>query len=140
MPTLLPHQILIRNLGQKISKQSRLYMTRDHALKKLKEITYKDFGYDIDAWQEWISQNKEIFIGKCTSGENEVYELCLKNIGMQRLKVLHLIRKFAKKSLKEIGDIKNQSNMVLMKGTKFELMDIAKKFKAVGADVKIVKS
>jgi len=61
MTLLKPYQILIRNLREEISESSNMYMSRGQALKKLRELTGKDFGYDSDAWQEWISKNKDVF-------------------------------------------------------------------------------
>ena len=63
MTVLLPHQILMRNLRGEIEKESRIFMPEAEALDRLREASGQDFGHDSDAWQRWVSANKEVFIG-----------------------------------------------------------------------------
>jgi hypothetical protein len=53
-------QGLLLNLEQIFAKeQLREYLTREEAYKLLKEHTGQNFGYDAEAWREWLqSQGK----------------------------------------------------------------------------------
>lgn len=47
------------NLNQEIQKGRREYLSREVAYEKLKTLTSEDFGYDIDAWNNWAIKNKK---------------------------------------------------------------------------------
>jgi hypothetical protein len=50
---------LLMNLNQEIQKGRREYLTREVAYEKLKTLTGEDFGYDIDAWNNWAVKHKK---------------------------------------------------------------------------------
>ena len=58
MSHLLPLEGLLKNLKQEIPQShKREYLTRERAYELLKCWTGQDFGYDVDAWGEWIRRN-----------------------------------------------------------------------------------
>jgi hypothetical protein len=46
------------NLNQEIQKGRCEYLSRDAAYERLKTLTGEDFGYDINAWNNWAVKNK----------------------------------------------------------------------------------
>ena len=47
-------QMLLDNLEGKLSEQHCLYRTKEQAYAELKHATGQDFGYDVQAWEEWF--------------------------------------------------------------------------------------
>lgn len=50
---------LIKNLEKKIPEGRREFLSPEIALKKLIEISGKDFGYDSFLWKEWFKKHKK---------------------------------------------------------------------------------
>ena len=48
---------LLLNLKQEIPQHYGEYRTREEAYETLKWVTGEDFGYDIEAWERWFSEN-----------------------------------------------------------------------------------
>lgn len=49
---------LVRNLEGKVDERNRkLFLTKEDALKMLKEKTGQDFGFEVKEWREWLKKN-----------------------------------------------------------------------------------
>lgn len=56
MSSLLPLVGLFKNLKQEIPiTRRREYLTRDDALEQLKRLTGKNFGFNIEEWNSYLS-------------------------------------------------------------------------------------
>jgi hypothetical protein len=60
MPRLSPFEFLLRNLEGIPDGMPRdsWYMSQERAYSELKRQTGQDFGYDVDAWAQWLDANK----------------------------------------------------------------------------------
>jgi hypothetical protein len=54
MSRIPAHELLLRNLARKYSKDHRLYMPREEAYEELKKHTLQDFGYRAWRWRLWF--------------------------------------------------------------------------------------
>ena len=62
MSLLLPHQMLLHNLGGKVTPEmGRIYIGKEKALDLLRQITGQDFGENVKEWTQWIGQHKDEF-------------------------------------------------------------------------------
>jgi hypothetical protein len=60
MTRLYPFKGLILNPEGKIPvSQKRLYLPRETAFNRLKQLTGQDFGYDAEAWKKWFKENNK---------------------------------------------------------------------------------
>ncbi len=58
----------LKNLAGEIPKDHvKTYLTREMALRDLKDITGQDFGYNIESWQAWINKDIDAFHAMYTS-------------------------------------------------------------------------
>lgn len=58
MSQLMPLEGLLLNLkGQIPHSRPREYLPKEKALELLRAWTGKDFGYDVAAWERWISEH-----------------------------------------------------------------------------------
>jgi len=58
MSRLYPFKGLLLNLEGKIPQSTRrLYLPRETAYKRLKELPGQDFGYTVQAWKKWLKEN-----------------------------------------------------------------------------------
>lgn len=56
MSNLLPLAGLLKNLKQEIpTTRRREYLTRNDALEELKRLTGKNFGFNIEEWENYLS-------------------------------------------------------------------------------------
>jgi len=53
---LYPYQGLLLNMRQLLPKD---HPAKEDAYKALKTLTGQDFGYDIDAWQQWLKAHNK---------------------------------------------------------------------------------
>ena len=60
MSHLFPFEGLILNLKQEIRPGRRAYLTKEKAYETLKKWTGQDFGYDVAAWEKWLTDHNEI--------------------------------------------------------------------------------
>ena len=57
---MMPLEVDLLNLAQKeFMPDEREYATSEHAYKNLVKFTKQDFGYDVDAWLNWLKENTE---------------------------------------------------------------------------------
>jgi hypothetical protein len=58
---LLPNELALANLRQEIPCDERGYCTAEEAYEWLKELSGVDYGFDVDKWEKWVSeQNKSV--------------------------------------------------------------------------------
>jgi len=50
-------QLLLLNLEGKLHNRIRGYISKEEAYERLKWLTDKDFGYDVDKWRKWLENN-----------------------------------------------------------------------------------
>ncbi len=61
MTRLLPLQGLILNLRGEVSPRlTKVYLPKETAYQLLKTWTGKDFGWDIEAWENWVSKHPHL--------------------------------------------------------------------------------
>lgn len=60
-----PFEILLMNLAQELPERALYYIPRSEAYERLKRKTGKDFGYDLDKWNDWGREN-EMFLDSRT--------------------------------------------------------------------------
>lgn len=68
MPILFPYEGLILNMKQELPKNHPAYLSVDEAYQMLKQDTGQDFGYDIDAWEEWLTDQNQVIDSKHYGG------------------------------------------------------------------------
>jgi len=68
MPLLFPYERLILNMKQEILKGYMAYLTLEEAYTILKQNTGQDFGYDIAAWEKWLTDQGEVIDSKHYGG------------------------------------------------------------------------
>jgi hypothetical protein len=56
MTLVEPHLL---NLEGRVPEESLHYVRREFALKRLREMSGKDFGDDAEAWRKWYEQHSE---------------------------------------------------------------------------------
>jgi len=73
MSYLTPLQGALKNLRQEISPERRReYLSKEQVLQLLKKLTGKNFGFDAEKWEAWISDNVDaISDAKATEGPVE---------------------------------------------------------------------
>jgi hypothetical protein len=54
--------------GQPLSEEDVESM-RNHALHVLKKITGQDFGFDVEAWEKFLTENPDIYVERLKRGE-----------------------------------------------------------------------
>jgi hypothetical protein len=54
MPLRNPYWVILANLAGYIDSDRMDYLPKEVALKRLVEIAGKDFGYNIQRWNEWL--------------------------------------------------------------------------------------
>jgi hypothetical protein len=64
MTRLLPLQGLIKNMKGEIPKRQRAYLPQDRAYQLLKDWTGRDFGLDVEAWENWVKEHPHIIPSK----------------------------------------------------------------------------
>lgn len=60
---LLPHRIYLLALEGRKTLHGRTLPTKKDAHSKLCRLTGQDFGLDVDAWKEWIRNNRKGLYG-----------------------------------------------------------------------------
>ncbi len=60
MSQLKPFKGLLANLRGEIEPGRREYIPKEDALRLLIAHTGQDFGFDIDAWEQWLYQNGKV--------------------------------------------------------------------------------
>jgi hypothetical protein len=63
MPRLLPHQGYLLALEGKTQIGGRPLPTKKEALKSLILLTGQHFGFDVNAWKEWLRNNQQGLYG-----------------------------------------------------------------------------
>jgi hypothetical protein len=58
MCRLYPDEIVLLNLDGKVRRNSRIFRSKEAAYKILKELTGKDFGYNVRAWRRWLKKHQ----------------------------------------------------------------------------------
>lgn len=58
MAHLLPITLFLMNLKGDIRPGTREYRTPERALEALKQMTGEDFGYDVQAWKQWLRSDE----------------------------------------------------------------------------------
>jgi len=60
MSRIPPYEYLLRNLAQSIPKEHDAYLSKEEALRDLKQLTKQDFGYDTQAWFKWLREKDKL--------------------------------------------------------------------------------
>ncbi len=60
---LLPHRIYLLALEGRKTLHGRRLPTKKDAREKLCRLTGQDFEFDVDAWKEWIRNNRKGLYG-----------------------------------------------------------------------------
>jgi len=68
------YELLLLNLRGRISEGRREYLTREEARKFLVKRTGQDFGFDVEAWERWISDTHNATAKQVSAGHMKAEE------------------------------------------------------------------
>lgn len=65
---LFPEELALANFKGEIPEDERGFMPKHEAYERLKELSGKDFGQDVEAWEEWVREQSADIPSKFEEG------------------------------------------------------------------------